>query len=160
MRRSNAAPGGGLRQEPAIDQETAVAGRCKRVDEVRSDFIAARADTRSNRNGHIPGLCAELRPIVSTATRAAPAAVPRQPACTAATAPVRESAISSGTQSAALTAIARSGLFDTSTSPSGRSGGAGSPRRTTTAWLPCTCVSVTTADDPTARRERRPAGRR
>src|SRR5687767_5391025 len=83
------------------------------------------------------------RPSASSAAGAAPAAVPRQPAWTAATAPVFGSAMSSGTQSAALTAIATSGSSDTSASAACRFAAGGIRRRTTTTSRPWTWFTVT-----------------
>ena len=74
---------------------------------VGADLVAAGADRRADRRDEIRGTAAELAlESASTVTSGTPAASPRQPACAAATAPVRRSAISSGTQSAVWIAAA------------------------------------------------------
>ena len=83
---------------------------------------------------------------------AAPAAVPRHPAWTAATAPVRRSAMSSGTQSAARITRATSVAFETSASAlAGSSWSAARlswsmPRSIVTTSRPCTWLRPTTRD--------------
>ena len=138
-------------REPAVDEIPLMAGRGKRIDEIGTYVIAAGSDTGTDRDDDVRRMRPYSRSMAFSAATAALAAVPRQPACTAATAPESRSAISIGTQSAARTAIATSAEFETSASASGGAAGAGASRRTTATVAPWTCVSVTTRSTPTAR---------
>ena len=143
-------------REPALNEMALVAGAGKRVHQLWAHLVAADADARPDRGHQV------LRAVTPNSARSAltaagdaPAQVPRHPACTAATAPVSRSAISTGTQSAARTATAASGAFETMTSASGGSPrGAASPARTTTWARPCTWFTCTSAQRLDRRRQR------
>ena len=77
----------------------------------------------------------------STVAESTPSATPLRPACTAATAFLPTSAMSTGMQSAVCTATPTPAAFVISASPHTRAPGATSSARTTS--LPCTCLAST-----------------
>ena len=95
---------GAVRGEPAV--RTAARRRANASRTARVDLIAARTDARADRGHEVRGRHAQRGRSSATVAAAMPAAVPRQPACTAATTRRLRSAIRIGTQSATRTLIA------------------------------------------------------
>ena len=138
--------------------------RCRTIACANARLVPLRSSTapigRTDRGQKVAGPAAELashraRPS-SAGTRAAR---PRHPACAAATAPVRGSASSSGTQSAAWTATAsvRSRRHDDVGRPAARPGA--SPRRRPPRRAPDAAAAIDRRSTPSASRHFGPAVR-
>jgi hypothetical protein len=104
-----------------------------------------------------PGRAPKSAASVRTTAGNTPATVPRQPACAAATAPVRGSTTIAGMQSATNTPSATPGSFVQSASASTRATASGSsPARTCTTVAPCTWRATKSGPPrPAARSSRR-----
>ena len=117
-----------LVREPARDVSARSIRRCGSSPSARSRLRSSRRRCWApKRPSGLADRDRNSRVITSMAARTTPAAVPRQPACTAATAPVRESAISMGTQSATCTASTSPGSSETSASALGTASVAAAP---------------------------------